>query len=207
MVVGTASSIAEALLRASELRPDVVLIDIALGTENGFDLARRLAGGHASGLAVIMISSGAEDDYADLVAASPALGFLPKAELSADGIRRILGLAALMRVKEGQDGEHTPVRVIGFRQAKLRQDAADMLLHRSLGHPQLPRDPAVREPFRHEGQNLALPGRQHVEEDRPARRAATSSATRAGSTTEAPRTRRFSVSTKSSTLMTRLFSR
>jgi DNA-binding NarL/FixJ family response regulator len=90
-VTGTASNIAEALLRASELRPDVVLIDIVLGSENGFDLARRLAGDDASGLAVIMISSGAEDDYADLIADSPALGFLPKAELSADGIRQIFG--------------------------------------------------------------------------------------------------------------------
>ena len=92
-VTGTASSIAEALLRASELQPNVVLIDIGLGSENGFDLACRLGGGDASGLAVIMISSGAEDDYADLVADSPALGFLPKAELSADSIRRILGKA------------------------------------------------------------------------------------------------------------------
>lgn len=90
-VTGTASSIAEALLRASELRPDVVLVDIALGTENGFDLARRLAGGDAGGPAVIMVSSGTEDDYADAVADSPALGFLPKSELSADGIRGILG--------------------------------------------------------------------------------------------------------------------
>jgi DNA-binding NarL/FixJ family response regulator len=91
-VTGTASSIAQARARARELRPDVVLIDIALGSENGFDLARRLAGDAAGGLAVIMISSGAEDDYADLVAGSPALGFLPKADLSADGIRRVLGL-------------------------------------------------------------------------------------------------------------------
>jgi len=90
-VTGTASTIAEALLRASELRPDVVLVDIMLGDENGFDLARRLAERHARDLAVIMISSETEDDYADLVAESPALGFLPKAELSADGIRRLLG--------------------------------------------------------------------------------------------------------------------
>ena len=38
-----------------------------------------------------MVSSGTEDDYADAVADSPALGFLPKSELSADGIRGILG--------------------------------------------------------------------------------------------------------------------
>lgn len=90
-VTGTASTIGEALLLASELQPDVVLVDIALGDENGFDLAHRLAESHACDLAVIMISSRTEDDYADLVAASPALGFLPKNELSADGIRRLLG--------------------------------------------------------------------------------------------------------------------
>ena len=90
-VTGTASTIAEALLQASELQPDVVLVDIILGDENGFDLARRLAESHAGDLVVIMISSDTEDNYADLVAASPAVGFLPKDELSADGIRRLLG--------------------------------------------------------------------------------------------------------------------
>jgi DNA-binding NarL/FixJ family response regulator len=91
LVTGTASTIAEALLRASELRPDVVLVDIMLGDENGFDLARHLAESDAGDLAVIMISSDTVDDYADLVAESNALGFLPKSELSADGIRRLLG--------------------------------------------------------------------------------------------------------------------
>ena len=90
VVAGTASSIAEALRQASALRPDVVLVDIALGDENGFDLARRLAGG---GVAVIMISTRAGADYADLVADSPAAGFLAKDELSAVAIQRILGRA------------------------------------------------------------------------------------------------------------------
>ena len=89
VVAGTASSIAEALRQASALRPDVVLVDIALGDENGFDLARRLAGG---GVAVIMISTRAGADYADLVADSTAAGFLPKDQLSATAILRILGL-------------------------------------------------------------------------------------------------------------------
>jgi two-component system, NarL family, nitrate/nitrite response regulator NarL len=90
-VTGTASNIAEAVLRVSKLRPDIVLIDVMLGDENGFDLARRLATHDARGPAVIMISSSAEDDYSELMAESPALGFLPKAELTADGIRRLLG--------------------------------------------------------------------------------------------------------------------
>lgn len=96
-VAGTASNIGDALLLASDLRPDVVLVDITLGDENGFDLARRLAESHAGDLAVIMISSDTEEDYADLVAESPVLGFLPKAELSADGIRRLLDGSAKAR--------------------------------------------------------------------------------------------------------------
>jgi len=92
-VTGTASTIAQAVRRVSELRPDLVLIDVMLGAENGFDLAHRLAELHARDLAVIMISSGTEDDYADLMAQSPARGFLPKGELSGDAIRRLLGEA------------------------------------------------------------------------------------------------------------------
>src|SRR6185437_2173731 len=100
VVAGTASSIAEALRQVSALRPDVVLVDIALGDENGFELARRLAGGDpngdpngdpGNGAAVIMISTRAGADYADLVADTPAAGFLPKNELSAAAIQRILG--------------------------------------------------------------------------------------------------------------------
>jgi DNA-binding NarL/FixJ family response regulator len=93
VVAGTASSIAEALRQASALRPDVVLVDIALGDENGFELARRLAGsGTGAGPAVIMISTRTGADYADMVADSPAAGFLAKDELSAVAIQRILGL-------------------------------------------------------------------------------------------------------------------
>ena len=92
VVAGAASSIAEALRQVSALRPDVVLVDIALGDENGFDLARRLAGGETGdGIAVIMISTRAGADYADMVADSPAAGFLSKDELSAAAIQRLLG--------------------------------------------------------------------------------------------------------------------
>jgi DNA-binding NarL/FixJ family response regulator len=90
-VVGVAATSAEALQRAEELRPQVVLVDITLGGESGFDLARRLAGqGPGGGPAVILISTHAEADFADLIADSPAAGFVPKPGLSADAIRRIL---------------------------------------------------------------------------------------------------------------------
>jgi two-component system, NarL family, nitrate/nitrite response regulator NarL len=89
-VAGVARSSAEAVKRTQQLRPDVVLIDIRLGKESGFEAARRLAD-DARAAALIMISTHAGEDYADLIAESPATGFLPKAELSAVGIRRILG--------------------------------------------------------------------------------------------------------------------
>ena len=90
-VVGQASSSAEALQQAEELRPDVTLLDIDLGGESGLELARRLQdqAGPASA-PVILISTHAEQDYAELIAASPAIGFLPKTALSADAIRGLL---------------------------------------------------------------------------------------------------------------------
>ena len=89
-----ASNTAEALRQARALRPDVILVDIGLGDESGFDLARLLAQDDQGARAeVILISSYAETDYADLIADSPAAGFLAKSELSARAISRILGHA------------------------------------------------------------------------------------------------------------------
>ena len=90
-VVGVASTSAEALRLARELRPDLTLLDIDLGGESGFELARRLR--QEADLAppkMILISTHAEQDYADLVAASPAVGFLSKSALSAGAIRDLL---------------------------------------------------------------------------------------------------------------------
>ena len=94
-VAGVASSIAQALRQARALRPDLILVDIGLGDESGFDLARLLArtvtAGQGVGAEVILISTGAEADYRDLIDDSPAAGFLAKSELSVQGISRILG--------------------------------------------------------------------------------------------------------------------
>src|SRR5258705_12176835 len=84
-VVGVAATSAEALRLEEELRPDVVLVDIRLGDESGFDLARRLSG------TVILISTYAQGDYAEEIAASPAAGFIPKTQLSASAVLRLAG--------------------------------------------------------------------------------------------------------------------
>jgi DNA-binding NarL/FixJ family response regulator len=89
-VVGGAGSEVEALQQIAQLRPDVVLIDIDLGEESGLALARRLEAGAHPVPRVILISAHEEGDYADLIEASPAVGFVAKMELSAGAITRIL---------------------------------------------------------------------------------------------------------------------
>jgi DNA-binding NarL/FixJ family response regulator len=90
-VVGVASTIAGALRQARALRPDLILVDIGLGDESGFDLARLLAQDtHGATADVILISTAAEADYQDLIEDSPAAGFLAKSDLSARAITQIL---------------------------------------------------------------------------------------------------------------------
>ena len=89
-VVGVASNSAEAFELVSELRPDVTLVDIDLGDEDGLELAGRLS----DSTKVILISTHSEEDLAHLITTSPALGFVPKTRLSAQAIRDLLEPAA-----------------------------------------------------------------------------------------------------------------
>lgn len=94
-VVGDAASGAEALQQIAGLRPDVALVDIDLGGESGLALARQLRDGasRAAGPKVILISTHDEGEYADLIEASSAVGFLSKTDLSGATIRRMLAAA------------------------------------------------------------------------------------------------------------------
>ena len=91
-VVGGAGSVAEAHAQIAELRPDVALIDIDLGGESGLELARQLREEEDQGPAphVILISTHDDTEYADLIEASSAVGFLAKIDLSAATIQRML---------------------------------------------------------------------------------------------------------------------
>jgi two-component system nitrate/nitrite response regulator NarL len=91
-VVGVASTGAEALRQAREQRPDVILVDIVLGQESGFDVARRLVEAGLNGARVILISTHAEADFADLINTTPVAGFVSKSELSAQKIRHVAGV-------------------------------------------------------------------------------------------------------------------
>jgi DNA-binding NarL/FixJ family response regulator len=91
-VVGVASDGAEALREAEALRPDVTLVDIGLGGESGIELARRLERVPGlGGRGLILISTHDPGDFAELIAASPAVGFLSKSDLSAQAILGLVG--------------------------------------------------------------------------------------------------------------------
>jgi two-component system, NarL family, nitrate/nitrite response regulator NarL len=92
-VVGAATTGAQAVARAAELRPDVILLDVYLGGESGFTVARELAKvGGPAGPAIILISTYAERDLVDQIDASPAVAFLSKDELSVSSVKSALGL-------------------------------------------------------------------------------------------------------------------
>ncbi|MFE0426022.1 response regulator transcription factor [Streptomyces sp. NPDC058953] len=89
-VVGVAADSGEALREAERVRPDVALVDLDLGSESGLELAERL---HGRSLPTILISTHSEQDYRELIATSPAIGFLPKASLSGRAITHLLDTA------------------------------------------------------------------------------------------------------------------
>jgi DNA-binding NarL/FixJ family response regulator len=88
-VVGEAGTGAEALAAATELRPDLVLLDVQLPDFDGFEVARRLEELDAE-VEVVLISSRDRSDYGSLISESPARGFVPKGELSGAAIVALL---------------------------------------------------------------------------------------------------------------------
>ena len=102
-VVGVASTGADALRHYEELRPEVTLVDIDLGRESGFAVAEQLhQAPSAASLPVILVSTHDEQDFADMIAASPALGFVAKSALTADAIRNLVDRSAGL-----QKGDHS----------------------------------------------------------------------------------------------------
>jgi two-component system nitrate/nitrite response regulator NarL len=94
-VVGLASTGAQAYRSCSELTPDVVLIDIDLGEESGFQVASQLAARlNAEQPLLVLISAYSADDFEDMIADTPAASFLSKADLSGTAIRGILARAS-----------------------------------------------------------------------------------------------------------------
>ena len=99
VAVTVASTGGEAHRLIDEVEPDVVLVDVDLGEENGFDVVAELsarARGAERAPHLILISSHGREDLEELIVDSPARGFLNKSSLSAAAIR--------VMVDEGEPG-------------------------------------------------------------------------------------------------------
>ena len=88
-VVGEAADGAAGLAAARSLRPDLVLLDVNLPDLDGFDVSSRLTG-EDDAPAVVLVSSRDAGDFGPLVRRSGARGFVAKADLSGDALRRLV---------------------------------------------------------------------------------------------------------------------
>lgn len=88
-VVGRASSGDEALRLASRLSPDVALVDVELGDEDGIELARQLTDSDSTAI-VILISLRDRNELTELMAGSGAAGFLRKDALDARAVTELI---------------------------------------------------------------------------------------------------------------------
>jgi two-component system nitrate/nitrite response regulator NarL len=88
-VVGCATSTREGLELVGELEPNLALVDIELGDEDGIALAQQLET-YAPSVRVVLISAYDPADVSELIVESRAVGFLPKSALSADAIAALL---------------------------------------------------------------------------------------------------------------------
>jgi DNA-binding NarL/FixJ family response regulator len=88
-IVGTATGGTEALELAAALSPDLALVDIELGEEDGIALTDELRS-RSPATQVVLISTYSSDDMREMISTSSAVGFLPKSRLSEAAIRALL---------------------------------------------------------------------------------------------------------------------
>ena len=88
-VVGEAADGSAALAAATDLAPDVVLLDVNLPDASGFEIADRIAS-EGPPTDVVLTSTHDVQDYERLARRSRARGFLPKHELSPAAIDALI---------------------------------------------------------------------------------------------------------------------
>ena len=90
-VVGEAGNGAEAITRACELRPDIILLDISMPDVDGLETLRRMQAGNVPGRALVLTMH-AENEYLLQVLESGGYGYVLKQGVDTDlftAIRRV----------------------------------------------------------------------------------------------------------------------
>jgi DNA-binding NarL/FixJ family response regulator len=85
VVVGEATSAAEALALARRVDAQLALVDVEMPGVHGFDAVRRLLADRP-GMHVVMVSSSRAGQYITLAREAGAVAFLPKRDLTASAL-------------------------------------------------------------------------------------------------------------------------
>ena len=89
-VIGEAADGPGAIVEAARLRPQVVLLDVRLPGQDGFEVARLLAASSEPPV-VVLVSSRDAATYGARLEAAPVRGFIAKRELSGDTLAALVG--------------------------------------------------------------------------------------------------------------------
>jgi two-component system, NarL family, invasion response regulator UvrY len=99
--VGDADCGAEALRRAVQFRPDLVLMDVFMPGMDGFETARRLTEA-CPGCVVVLVSLEDIDDLPALVASSGAVALVRKQDLKPSLLRELWTIHGRPRRRDGR---------------------------------------------------------------------------------------------------------
>jgi DNA-binding NarL/FixJ family response regulator len=89
-VVGEAEDGAAALTAVTQLRPDLVLLDVRLPDIDGFEVARRLLDADGQAPQIVLTSSNDPTDLGEAIGTSGARGFIPKGKLTGTAVAALL---------------------------------------------------------------------------------------------------------------------
>lgn len=83
-VVGEAETGEDSVTMASDLKPDLVLMDVNLPGINGLDATRQILSGAGDAVVVLLLSTYEEEEYAPRAAECGAAAYIPKAVFGPD---------------------------------------------------------------------------------------------------------------------------
>ena len=88
-IVGEAEDGCSAIDQLERLRPALVVLDVQLEREDGFDVAEALTA-RPDPPVVVMVSTRAASTYTERLATTPARGFIAKADLSGEALAAMI---------------------------------------------------------------------------------------------------------------------
>lgn len=91
-VVGEAENGQRAIELVSELRPDLVLMDVQMPGIDGIETTRRISA-TPDPPAIVVMSTHESGDYVGMAVAAGAVGFVPKSQFSFDTLAEMWALA------------------------------------------------------------------------------------------------------------------